>query len=136
MRVFVVVSLALAAALAACGGSDSGGATEPPGSAHDTTYDVVTVNENFVQPYITISAGDTVRWTFQKSSSDGLGHNVRFDPRITGTPADIGSVGSPLTSGTQTRVFATPGDFHYVCDLHGGMTGEIVVSSAAGDRRP
>ena len=124
MRVIVVAVLALAAA--GCGGSDNGTPTLPP-TVTNKTVDVITIQENFVQPLVTIVPGDTVRWSFQKSSSDGLGHNVRFNPRITGAPADIGTQGKPLTSGTETRVFGTKGDFRYVCDLHGGMTGEVVV---------
>jgi len=122
MREIVVVAILLGAA--ACGGSD-GSSTGPKST--NVTVDVVTVQESFVQPLVTIAPGDTVRWTFQKSSTDGLGHNVRFSPRITGSPADIGSQGAPVTSGQQSRVFATKGDFHYVCDLHGAMTGEVVV---------
>lgn len=120
----IVVSLALVAT--ACGGSDSTGTSGPP-AITNKTVDVVTIQESFVQPSITIAPGDTVRWNFQKSTTDGLGHNVRFFPRITGSPADIGSQGAPLTSGTQTRVFTTTGDFKYVCDLHGAMTGEVIV---------
>jgi plastocyanin len=123
MRVIVVASLTLVAA--ACGGSDNGTPTTPV--VTNTTVDVVTIQEQFVQPSVSIAPGDTVRWTFQKSSTDGLGHNIRFNPRITGSPADIGSQGNPLTSGTQSRVFSTKGDFHYVCDLHGAMVGEVVV---------
>lgn len=124
MRVTVVAVFALAAA--GCGGADNGTPITPP-TATNKLVDVVTVQENFVQPFVTIAPGDTIRWTFQKSSSDGLGHNVRFNPRIAGSPADIGTQGSPVTSGSQMRVFTTKGDFHYVCDLHGGMTGEVVV---------
>jgi plastocyanin len=124
MRIIVVTALALVAA--GCGGSDSGTPTPPPTSTNKTV-DVVTDQENFVQPFVTLVAGDTVRWTFQKSSTDGRGHNVRFNPPIAGAPANIGSSGSPITSGKQTRVFQTKGDFHYVCDVHGGMTGEVIV---------
>ncbi|HEY4130086.1 MAG TPA: plastocyanin/azurin family copper-binding protein [Gemmatimonadaceae bacterium] len=121
MRV-IVLSIAIVAA--ACGGSDSG----PTIPKHtNQTVDVFTIQESFVQPSVTISTGDTIRWNFQKSSTDNLGHNVRFFPRITGSPADIGTQGNPLTSGTQSRVFSTKGDFNYVCDLHGGMTGDVVV---------
>jgi plastocyanin len=123
MRVIVVASLALIAA--ACGGSDNGTPTTP--SVTNKTVDVITDQENFLQPSVTIVPGDTVRWTFSKSSTDGLGHDVHFNPRITGSPADIGSPGSPLTKGTETRVFGTKGEFRYVCDLHGSMVGEVVV---------
>jgi plastocyanin len=55
--------------------------------------------------------------------SDGMGHNVRFTPTILGAPADI----NVLKSGTATRVFTTPGDFAYVCDVHPGMDGDVQV---------
>jgi len=121
MRVIVLTALVLVAA--GCGGSDS--PSSPP-RATNKTWEVLTIEQNFAPPFSTIAVGDTVAWSFNKAS-DGLGHDVHFNPRITGSPTDIGTPGKPITSGTQTRVFATKGDFHYVCDLHGGMTGEVIV---------
>jgi plastocyanin len=124
MRVIVVVSLAAAAAvITACGGSDAGPTTP---KVTNRTWDVVTIEESFQDPSQVVGVGDTVQWHFNKATSDGLGHNVRFFPRITGSPADIGTQGAPLTTGVQTRVFTIKGDFKYVCDLHGGMVGEVI----------
>ena len=111
--------------VAACGGSDASSTVAPPVSKNKTV-DIYTVTYSFVESFVALSAGDTVRWHFAVAP-DSLGHNVRFNPRITGTPPDLGSAKNPLTSGTQTSVFTTKGDFHYVCDLHGSMLGEIVV---------
>lgn len=108
----------------ACGGD--GSVTVPPHTSTNKTVDVFTVNAEFVDALDTISVGDTVRWNFA-IATDGLGHNVRFSPRGAGAPADIATAANPLKSGTVSRVFTTSGAFHYVCDLHGSMTGDIIV---------
>lgn len=122
MRVRLLPTLLVAVA---CGGADASSTVTPPVSKNKSV-DIYTITYSFVEPLVTIAAGDTIRWHFAVAP-DSLGHNVRFNPRITGAPPDLGSAKSPLTSGTQTSVFTTRGDFHYVCDLHGSMTGEIVV---------
>ena len=120
MRVRLLLATVVVAA--ACGGSDNSLPTQPT----HTTVDVYTVNFAFTDASISINTGDTVRWNFN-TAPDGLGHNVRFDPRPAGTPNDIGSQASPASSGRVSRVFTTAGDFRYICDLHGSMTGEVVV---------
>ncbi|HEY7393980.1 MAG TPA: plastocyanin/azurin family copper-binding protein [Gemmatimonadaceae bacterium] len=110
--------LALAAVVAACG-SDNG----PTKPSTNKTVEVVTFESTFSSNFITINAGDTVRWTFSVAS-DGFGHNVLFNPRPPGTPPDIAA---EKKSGSDFRVFSTPGTFHYVCTLHGSMTGDVVV---------
>lgn len=116
LRPLRVLSLAAIATLAACGDS-----TGPAATAHQT-LDVFTIGDSFSPTFATINAGDTVRWNFAPSS-DGMGHNVRFTPSTTGAPADI----NVLKSGTATRVFNTTGNFSYVCDVHPGMNGEVLV---------
>lgn len=103
--------------LAACGGDATG-----PGTRHNQLLDVFTIGDSFSPAFATISAGDTVRWNFAPGS-DGMGHNVRFTPSTTGAPADI----NVLKSGSATRVFTTAGDFSYVCDVHPGMNGDVLV---------
>ncbi|MGH7619259.1 MAG: cupredoxin domain-containing protein, partial [Gemmatimonadaceae bacterium] len=128
MRVMRVISVRVVFAvvlplLAGCGSDKSSGVT-PPGS--NKTVDIFTIEQIFSPNLTTVAVGDTVRWNFNKAS-DGLGHNVRFNPRITGAPADIGTQANPLVSGTASRVFLSPGQYHYVCDLHGAMEGDIIV---------
>jgi plastocyanin len=113
--------LALAAVVAACG-SDNG----PTKPSTNRTVQVYTIETSFsgdAGNLVTINAGDTVRWHFSVAS-DGLGHNVIFNPRPAGTPTDIAA---ETRSGSDFRVFSTPGTFHYVCTLHGSMTGDVVV---------
>lgn len=117
-RRIALACIAALGALAACGGDRS--ATTP--TSKPTTHDVNTIGNAFIDGQLQIAAGDTVRWNFA-GGSDGLGHNVRFTPAVAGMPADI----AVLKTGSATRVFGTKGDFHYVCDVHPGMTGEVIV---------
>lgn len=116
MRVSVLPVLLVAVA---CGG-DTG-----PGKVTITlgkTVDIFTVGDTFSPTFASIAAGDTIRWNFS-GGSDGQGHNVRFTPAVQGAPADI----NVHKTGTALSIFTTRGDFHYVCDVHPGMLGEVVV---------
>jgi plastocyanin len=119
MRVCIASCLAVAF-LAACGSDKSSGVT-PPGSTN-TTIDIFTIGDAFSPTFATLAVGDTARWNFA-GGSDGQGHNVRFNPRITGAPTDI----NVLKTGTATRVFTAKGTYTYVCDVHPGMNAQIVV---------
>lgn len=117
MRLRLAVVSSAVVPLAACGGGDA------TGPSTNRTHDVFTIESTFSDNLLTIDAGDTVRWHFSVAT-DGFGHNVLFNPRPPGTPADIAR---EMRSGTEARVFTTPGTFHYVCTFHGGMTGDIIV---------
>lgn len=122
MRVLLLIATtALLATTLSCG-SDSSASTAPPPPT-TKTFDVATFGETFLPTSITIAAGDSVRFTFSVAA-DNLGHNVLFKPRITGAPPDIPT---EVRSGTRTLGFMTKGEFNYVCDLHGGMTGVVIV---------
>ena len=110
--------LVAAAFVAACG--DSGPTDTTPGT--NKTVDIFTIGDIFSPTFVTLAVGDTARWTFS-GGSDGLGHNVRFNPRITGSPADI----PVFKTGSQSRVFNTKGVFKYDCDVHPGMRAEVTV---------
>jgi plastocyanin len=107
-----------------CVAASCGSDTSPTGvQPSHKVFDVVTSGETFLPTIQTISAGDSVRWSFAVAA-DGLGHNVLFKPRVTGAPNDLPT---EIRSGTRTLGFTTKGEFNYVCDLHGGMTGTIIV---------
>lgn len=110
----VLRQLAAVSLLAAC-------ATSPDKTSTNTTVDVFTVVDAFSPAFVTVTAGDTVRWTFS-GGSDGMGHNVRFAAGV-GAPPDI----NILTTGTATRVFPNRGTFNYFCDVHPGMNGSVIV---------
>ena len=73
---------------------------------------------SFSPTSLTVAKGTTVTFT----NNSGVTHNVVFD---NAAPAggDIGSI----SSGSQTRTFATAGSYPIHCTLHVGMTGSITV---------
>lgn len=89
-----------------------------------TLHDVSIVGFSFSPDDLTISVGDTVRWT-----NDGGFHNVVADDNSF-------TNGSPSTAPwVFIQVFDTEGDFRYYCSQHGGpggagMSGIIRVGSA------
>jgi plastocyanin len=68
---------------------------------------------------VVVKVGGTVRFIFPN-----MDHNVIWSPRITGSPTDI----PILSNQTVSRTFPTAGVFPYVCTLHNGMVGTVVVS--------
>lgn len=111
----VLRCLAAVSLLAAC-------ATSPDSkTSTNTTADVFTVVDAFSPAFVTVTAGDTVRWNFS-GGSDGMGHNVRFAAGV-GAPPDI----DILKTGTATRVFPNRGNYNYFCDVHPGMNGGVTV---------
>lgn len=75
------------------------------------------VRDNFFEPAaLEIPAGTTVVWTWEGRAP----HNI------------IGKeLEAPVqTSGTFSHAFAAPGTYDYVCTLHRGMHGRIMVTSA------
>lgn len=122
MRSHPWTALALAAALAACGGSDYG--TNPgPGPACTPTATRVCMTASTFNPTgLTVSAGAQVTW--QNGSS--LAHTVTSSPGSTEVfDYDVG------VGGSVSRTFNTAGTYEYYCDVHGtptgGMRGTITV---------
>jgi plastocyanin len=122
-------SVALAALTLACGGDNSGTGPPPP-APPPSTATVTTPQTSFSPNSVTIAAGGSVTWNIQ-----GF-HNVHF---VNATPFPGGSARSsdPVTSGTFTGTFQTPGTYLYYCEPHGhgttnspsvsGMSGQVVV---------
>jgi plastocyanin len=102
-------------AFAACGGGDTVAAPVTP-----TATATVQANpaQQFSPGQVDITTGGTVTWQFS-----GLAHNVTFTGSAAGTPANIGT----STNVAVARTFSTAGSFTYVCTLHPGMQGTVVV---------
>ena len=66
---------------------------------------------------VTVSVGDTVTWT----NNDSVGHDVTADSFSSGEPGDMGS------GDTFDHTFQEAGTFDYVCSVHPGMEGTVVV---------
>lgn len=92
---------------------------EPAGIQHTSAITTVGVFSNFFDPDpITITVGNTVRWTREEGT-----HNVTADDNS----FTSGAVSSSWDTFEQT--FDTPGTYPYHCDQHFlfGMAGTIVV---------
>lgn len=72
-------------------------------------------NSSFAPSIATVARGGTVTWR----NADQAAHTA------TGT----GGIASPVlgNDGQYSKTFATSGTFDYVCSLHSGMTGRVVV---------
>jgi plastocyanin len=109
------VLASLAAALVACGGSDS---TSPPIPVQAATVQA-TPSERFTPGNVAVLQGGTVTFDF-----GSLAHDVFFDGAPAGAPANI----PDATSNTSvTRTFNTKGTFPYNCHIHPGMRGTVIV---------
>ena len=121
------LALLLTATLAACGGdgSDSGGsgaevAAEGPPDAQTATV-VGNRDLEFVPSKVTAAPG-TLALTMEIEG--GVPHNLVFDDEAVG--ADIATIAEGSATGTYR--FPKAGTFDFVCTLHPGMEGEVVVS--------
>lgn len=115
------IGLAALFAVAACGSDASSGPKTNTNT--NSAYDVFMIGDTFSPALgLQIARNDTIVWHFA-GGSDGNGHNVRFFPKVTGSPSDI----AVQKTGTARSVFSTVGDFKYVCDVHPGMQGEVIV---------
>lgn len=113
-----LAAVVLATIALAAGCSDSAtDAPEPPAPA-----DVYTTGDVFLPFTTTIERGGTVRFHITRGSDDD-GHNAIFSKAVPGAPADIPVVMDTVVS----RTFATIGTFSFVCTVHPGMAGEVVV---------
>ena len=105
--------LALAIALAACGG----GSKASPSVVATTTVDLPP-SYRFEPAVIAIDAGATVTWT----NHDNFTHHVTFegDSPLTMPPGE-----------RVTRTFDAPGTYAYVCSLHPqNMKGSVIVAGS------
>ena len=114
----------ITANFAACG--HKGTIDIQPGPAPSTVF--VNIGDDFFSPAkLTISAGQTVRWT----NNGHEDHSVNANPGISKCkPASSESFDSPSFDAGHTfeHTFNTPGTFAYHCEIHGcPMSGTIIV---------
>lgn len=73
----------------------------------------------------TVATGATVVWV----NDSGVEHNVVFDnpgaAQAVGS-GNSGNIGS-ISSGSQSRMFSTPGTYNFHCTIHAGMNGSVTV---------
>ena len=116
-RLITAVFLLAILGVAGCGGGSYGGNTAPPPPNGRTI--LATPSLTFGPASLSVSAGDAVTFSF-----GSVAHNVFFDARA-GAPADISGLNANVDV---TRVFTTPGTYHYTCHIHPSMQGTVVVN--------
>ncbi len=81
----------------------------------ETADHIVTINNfKFSPASITIKAGESVLWKNQETAS----HTIAID----------GTESNELFDGdTWSHTFTAPGTFAYVCGIHPGMQGSVIV---------
>ena len=109
----VAVGVLVSVVLAACGAGGGRQRAAAP-STGDADASVAVADMAFSPKTLEIAVGDTVAWLWE----DEIPHDVAFDD---------GPTSPKQTSGTWQRAFARPGPFDYVCTLHPGMRGTVVV---------
>ena len=119
-----VGAIGLIFALAAC---SSGGAPPSASEAHPLEISVATDTGGalrFDPAEITVTAGATVRLTFTNKAT--VPHNLTFDD-----PIDVATETVVDPGASQTIEFTAPeaGEYTYVCTLHPGMEGTVVVQA-------
>jgi plastocyanin len=109
----LLAALVLVGATACVGGAGGRGpATTVSGVTEVGVYD-----NYFDAASISVPVGTTVTWTWQGQNS----HNVVGD-----------DFESPVQNeGEFAYTFDKPGTYPYECTLHGGMTGEVIVTAAS-----
>ena len=75
-------------------------------------------DQTFQPGTLVLAQGSSVTWNFGT-----LSHTVTFTSAGNGTPASI-----PESYSTSVvRVFQAKGNFSYICSIHAGMSGEVIV---------
>ena len=84
-------------------------------------HDVTIVDFSFSPSSLTISAGDTVRWT-----------NEDIAPHTATSDEGIWDSGTITTGNSYMRAFDNAGDFAYHCTIHPSMMADLTVQSTTG----
>lgn len=106
------VGLALALTVVACGNDGR----DPFPSDAVVTTEVSVLDNSFGPTVIEVAAGDSVTWTWEGKAP----HDVDGD----------GFTSEVQTEGTFQHTFDRPGEFQYICNIHGGMKGLVVVTGS------
>lgn len=102
-----------------CGSDDEAAATSPNGQVAG----VDAVDNLFVPETVEVVAGTEVRW----ENVGQVAHNIR--PEDDGQDWGVEIAGF-LAGDVYTHLFDVPGVYPYVCSLHVGMIGTVVVQPA------
>jgi plastocyanin len=120
-----LVTLALAAVLAACGTAGAGGGSDPGADPAEADATVTAVDMAFAPGTVTVSAGDTV--TIALVNEDAMPHNIAI--YADSSKSEKLFEGEMVTDGTVVYEVSdlAPGEYFFDCSLHPNMTGTLVV---------
>ena len=91
--------------------------------------DRVQTHSSATQPTIRVNAGDTMNFNVNVSNHPFyIKTNTQAD--TTGQVTNPTATNQGATSGTVSWTPSTPGTYYYVCSIHNGMYGQIIVSAA------
>jgi plastocyanin len=125
------VAVAALALLAGCGqeGAPAGPPTLPQVSKRDIAAQEsgkavqgIIEDTAFVPQRLTVPVGGSVTWT----NEDPFAHNVKAEQGDSFSSPDL------RQGDTFTQKFDQAGTVHYICTIHPGMTGTVIVSSRSG----
>lgn len=117
MRTMISAALAAVLLVGTAASADAGGGCHQPATNGATT--TVTLRSNCFAPVVTnVATGDTVRFV----NVDEWAHTV------TGSGFGWGSPGNLAAGASTSSRFDEPGVYPYVCLLHPGMLGAVVVA--------
>jgi plastocyanin len=118
----LVLALASAILLAACGDGPTENDETPPSSVSVSVGNIwfQSIRNQTMDPAVdTVAAGGSVTWTWAEPGS----HSVRFDP-----PTSVESPVQEESGSVFSHAFEVPGTYTYDCGIHGsGMIGTVVV---------
>ena len=114
----VVLAVAVALAVGACGGGDTkknqGAQVTAPGEAP-----VRIVSFQFTPQAVTVKPGTKVTWT----NDDTAVHSIKdTSPLATPVSQDLGQ------GATFSITYGQPGTYSYICGIHQYMTGSVTVA--------
>ncbi len=132
-RPLAATAVVLAFVLAACSSApeSSGDGDAPSADAGGEIIEITVGTDDgaellFDPTEITVPAGATIRLTFNNEST--VPHNLTFDDPINAATENIVDPGA-----SETIEFTAPesGEYTYVCTLHPGMEGTLIVEGAS-----
>jgi plastocyanin len=110
----------------------SGSTGSTASAAGDVGAVVLLQYASFEPAQVTIAAGQSVEWEWQDAP---IPHDVYFQNFTPAgfrrsIPLDYHS--TIMITGTWYHTFTTPGIYTYICTVHAGMAGEVIVTPASG----
>ncbi len=119
MRLAYVAAAAALTTLTSCG---AGAIAHTPAPAPANAHQVIIWEYKFQPNAVTVPAGTIVTWVNRDMTVHTATHYSYTDE-----PFDSGDM---TAQGTFSHTFRTPGTYSYLCMLHQGMVGTVVVEAA------